>query len=91
MRHVAKPGKARRRVVTRVAIQRLDPNGDPTRNPTRSGRVGSGYPFYGSGFFGSSILAEKKFGFFSGKPEFFLKNPKILAWTKWYLAHLDFQ
>ena len=55
-------------VVARVAIQRLDPNGDPTQNPTRTGQVGSGQAFYGPGFFGSGLLASRNSGFFRVNP-----------------------
>ena len=69
-------------LTTRVRIQRLDPNGDPTRNPTRSGRVESGQTFYTSGFFGSSFWVEKQFGFFRVNPRKSWWNPNFLARAK---------
>ncbi len=42
-------------VGTRGCNQRLDPNGDPTRNPTRTGRGKAGRTFYRSGWFGAGL------------------------------------
>ena len=49
-------------VGTRVANQRLDPTGDPPRNPTRGGRGRAGQAFYSSSLFKAGLLVFRNSG-----------------------------
>ena len=76
---------------SRLCNQHLDPNGDPTRNPTWGGRGKAGEAFYGSSLFKLGLLAYRNSSFFQVNPRKSWGNPKFLARAKRYFEHLEFQ
>ena len=65
-------------IYTRLCNQRIDPNGDPTRNPTQGGRGRAGQAFYGSRVFKSGLLVYRNSGFFQVNPRKSIWNPNFL-------------